>query len=484
MANQFIDNFFKQLSPTEEKIISKYLNNNIKLEDSKTKEVFKNLTTGQNNLQVSKPAFNKIKSRLFEASLNSLLLEDYIAPQNYSHFDKTIIKLKRQMLQCQILYKSRNTSKSEVLKHQLKQIIKEAKTIEAYPVLIEALTMQKYFLSPKTNLSNFTKINQEIKHQQFCFDAVFRAADNYFLFVYYNLHTKSFNQKRFLPEIKIIIKETRQDFLASRSQQVNYYLHFFEMWLFEFKKNYKKALDACEKLNSLMLKHKHIRRPDRQGFIFKNLNQYYTHLSNYPQALKIIDKAEPYLIPKSTNEIRLNIERFKVSFYAGKLKLAQKYLDKFLNGQLVDFTAFERSKSKYYEICLRFQQKQFKEAFLLLSKPMEIEKDKERWNIAVRIITIMINIELKDFKTASRNLQALRKFLARNKSNDKISKRDILIIATLRELEKKDFIFREENLIINKMLKQLSAPNTKLSWEHFTPEMVKFHEWLAKRKRR
>ena len=46
-------------------------------------------------------------------------------------------------------------------------------------------------------------------------------------------------------------------------------------------------------------------------------------------------------------------------------------------------------------------------------------------------------------------------------------------------MEKDGFNYKAGNKVIAKMLKELSIKGKPTSWEHYSPELIPFHEWLA-----
>jgi tetratricopeptide (TPR) repeat protein len=149
-----------------------------------------------------------------------------------------------------------------------------------------------------------------------------------------------------------------------------------------------------------------------------------------------------------------------------------------LEHSMADTGGYRKSKFIYYEACILFATKQFKEALQLLNKSLEIEKDKTGWNIALRILNIMVFIELSKINEASRSLEALRKYMERLTKSDEVKERDILIIKLLREIEKDGFRFDPKNANAAKMLKELSEKDKTTSWNYYTPELIPFHEWV------
>jgi tetratricopeptide (TPR) repeat protein len=145
---------------------------------------------------------------------------------------------------------------------------------------------------------------------------------------------------------------------------------------------------------------------------------------------------------------------------------------------MADTGGYRKSKFIYYQACVLFATKQFKEALQLLNKSLDIEKDKTGWNIALRTLNILVFIELNKINEAARALEALRKYMERLTKSDEVKQRDILIIKLLREIEKDGFRLNQKNMIASKLLKELSEKNKPTSWNYYTPELIPFHEWV------
>src|ERR1044072_2807398 len=116
MANAFIDNFLGNLAPAESKAITRYLKNNIaNAGESKTFEVFEQLTAGKPIVYKNKAALNKIKSRIFEKSMEALMTDEEFNSVTYCEFDQVHFKVKKQMLFCKMLYQNHSKNKMEAI---------------------------------------------------------------------------------------------------------------------------------------------------------------------------------------------------------------------------------------------------------------------------------------------------------------------------------------------------------------------------------
>lgn len=482
MAHSFIDNFLGNLQAEEKKAVGRYLRNNISnAEESKTMEVFEQLSEGK-PVQYKNPiALNKIKSRIFEMSLDALMMnEDYLSV-TFCEFDQIYFELRKQMLQCKILNLNLTKSKTEVIDHLLNNTIRTAEKYEAFPILIEALTFKKYFHFTRAYTLHFEKVDKKIVFYESCNKAMYNATDYYYRFVLDIEGIKSRSKQELFSYLTSSIKKMKADYLTTGSQQVNYYLQLFYLIQFEYKKNYSATINQCKKIIQLMQKHPCTYREKRVGFMYDNLSYYSIFLGKKKEAESYIQKAKKHFGSDSIDMMICNEIEFNVYFYNKNFIQAESQIDHLLTYPNPFSGLFRKAKYTFYKACVYFEKKEFRKALNLLLKPLEIEKDKSEWNIVVRIFTIMLHIELNKTSDASRTLEALRKYLDRNKLDEKIKKRDHLIVKCLRELEKNDFDYTPGNKNVTAILKQLAAKNSAVSWEYFSPELIPFHEWLLKK---
>lgn len=480
MAKQFIDHFIKNLHPEEAKSVSRYIKNNITNgEESKTLEVFEAMRSGKAISYKNTAALNKIKSRIFEKSLDGLMVDEQYIDQTFSGTDRTLIKLRKLLLQCKILHRPGAVGKTYTVRQLCEQIIQEAKRDELYDLVIEALRLKKYRLIQQTkDFSELEKINEEISFYDYCSKALFQAADDYHYIVINEVFMQLHSKKQINLYIKKAISRMTSDFKKTNSQTINYYLHILQFASCERKKDFDGAVKWCKGSIRLLEIHKQIYRKERLGLIYENLAYFNVYQERFRDAEKNARKAISYLPVNSFYRVVQTELEFQIYFYAKRFTKASRCIESLLKQPLSVIGEFRQAKYTYFKACLLFTQKKYKQSLALLINPLTIEKDKERWNISIRILIILIHIELGKPTEASRAVEALRKYIDRNKLNDKIRPRDLLIIKTLREMEKTNFEDVEKNSFVKKSLRQLSTKNKTLSWEYYSAEMIPFHEWL------
>ncbi len=493
MAKSHIINFIQSLSTDEIKVAEDYLFKSFStaktnLEESKEIKLFKYILNNRekdiSDSEISETTGtthpSSLKTRLYEKVTEALTLDKHIFnTELFVENDQVIFKLKKRLLIFRILNRNINQKRFETLNQIINDIIIEGKEFEVYDLLIEALNARKYLIGLRSGLSEFEKINREVQFFDMCNKAVFNASDNYHRLILNTEFIKTLSQKEVDDHIAASIKQMEADYKLTNSQQVNYYLHIMRFALSERKKEYVKAIENCNKLISIIEKNKVVYRRERMGFALDNLCQFKIFTGKYAEAVKEAQKAQEYYNPNSINYIVSKEQEFYAYFYGAKYAQALNCIDTLIEHPTDDTGEFRKSKFIFYHAYVLFADKKYKEALQVLNKSLEIEKDKTRWNLSVRILNIMAFIQLEKLEEASRSLESLRKYVERTTKSEEIKSRDLLIIKILREMERDAFQYNPKNTIIAKLLKDLSEKNTPNSWEFYSSELIPFQNWIT-----
>jgi tetratricopeptide (TPR) repeat protein len=422
-----------------------------------------------------------LKVHLYNKILESLIFDRYITNSLvFNEYDTAVLLLKKKLLEFKINLRSINHGKTDALKELLNTIINDAIEYEAYDTLIEALIAKKYFISIRQGQVEFDRINADIEFYSYCMNAVFYATDCYYKIIISNDLIKSLSGKELDKHIRSSIKKLESDLKKTKSQEINYYLHILLFAESERQKNFKKAIKQCNSLLELLKKSKVIYRRERIGNALLNLCQFKTLTGDYPSAASDARKAKDYY-PENSFNYYISIEQeFHAYFYDKEYPKAEICVNILRAHSLEDAGEFRKSKFIYYEICILFATGKFREALLLLNESLEIEKDKSRWNVSLRILHIQLFIELNKIDEAANSLESLRKYIERTGKNEEIKERDELIVKFLREIEKNGFQYDPSNAHAKQMLEELSDKKSAVAWEHYSPELLPFHEWVRK----
>lgn len=493
MAAVHIVKFIQSLNEKEIQVIDDHiqsiylLSGSNSTEESKQLKLFRFVSGNKNRTltdaelikHVSTSNLASLKYLLSEKIYDALLLNKHI--QNKSIFsprEQIVFTLKKKILLIKSLSRTLNQGRIETVNFLLSETIKTSKENEVFDVLTETLIIQKHLIGLRAGISEYEKINKQIIFYDKCYKCVQNANDAFYTLILNQEFINSLSKKSLEQHIKNSIKQLEIDYKETKAQEVNYYMHILKIALYENEKDFKQALEYCKKLLAMVKNSTALYSKDRIGFAMGNLSLLNVFLNRFKEAATHAKNAQQFHIINSLNYLTLKEQEFYALWYAGNYKPANKCIEEMLEHSMSDTGGYRKSKFIYYQACVFFTAKQFKEALQLLNKSLEIEKDKTGWNIALRTLNILVFIELDKINEASRALEALRKYMERLTKSDEVKQRDILIIKLLREIEKDGFRFNPKNANAAKMLKELSEKNKPTSWNYYTPELIPFHEWV------
>ena len=480
MSYPYIEGLLKNLNEHEQSSILDYFNSSGSEKAPVSLNYLSALFHKETNASETPKINNTLRSRLFDKTIEALTTQRHISNKAlFNEHEQLVFLLKKRILHFRILFKSPNPGKVNSLKSILNGIIKDAKENEIYDVLIEALILKKYFIGIRSGKTEFERIHKEILFYEQAYHSLLFASDSYYRFILSTKLLKSFSDFNYRVLLTKCIRKIKADLIKNRSQQVNYYLHILLLIYSERNKKYTLAVKYCKKLIAIVSGSRIVYRKERLGFAYDNLSQYKTFTGNFNEAAKFAKQAQTYYSINGIDYLVSKEQEFHVYFYHGKYEKAIVCSNELVEHPLSDVGKFRKSKFVYSQACVYFAQKKYKNALALLKKSLELEKDKTRWNVSLKILYVMIFIELNKTDEATNALESLRKYMARNKKDMKL--RDVKIVKVLREMEKNDFVLNEKNQTIKKLWKELAASKTKISWEFYTPELNPFHKWLAEK---
>ena len=400
MANHHIITFIQSLTDIEIKIVEEHLHksqplfatdkNTVSKEFRLFKYIISNKTISITDDDILKEIPTKdisnLKKDLYDKVIEPLTFDKYITNSAIFNDNSILIfKLKKKLLVFRILLHSQNQKRIEATEHLLNEIIGEAKANEIYDILVEALTAKKYFVGIRLGLNEFNKIGAEIDLYDFANKALYFATDNYYKLVINKGLVKSLTKNELEKHLTSSIKQMKSDFNKTKSQQINYYIHILEFAYAEQQQDYKKAIEFCNKLISLLKNSKVIYREERMGLAYINLSHYKTFIRNYKEARTDVANAQKFYPEDSFNHLISIEQEFNINFYDKEYEKATICLNKLLNHSHTDTGEFRKSKFIYYKANILFATQHYKESLTLLNESLEIEKDKSRWNISLRI---------------------------------------------------------------------------------------------------
>jgi len=201
---------------------------------------------------------------------------------------------------------------------------------------------------------------------------------------------------------------------------------------------------------------------------------------NFEESLKYIKLAH-----KKDNNFKSNIRlnktiEFYIHFYGNNYSKALQCI------KSIDIESdyFSISQNAYFQACSCFFMSDNINFLKNLALAKEIEKDKEGWNIYIRLVQILQQLEAKKTDVAQSYIESLRKHIERNKSRE-IHPRLLLILKILRALVKENFNYKDTwQKHADRFELLISETNENYSWKIFSPELIRFDVWFEAKARR
>ncbi|MDA9783070.1 hypothetical protein N9B55_01520 [Vicingaceae bacterium] len=107
----------------------------------------------------------------------------------------------------------------------------------------------------------------------------------------------------------------------------------------------------------------------------------------------------------------------------------------------------------------------------------EIEKDKEGWNVWIRIMRLLCSIEMLKLNMIDYDIESFRKYLERTAKQYEVRERDKLVLKVLLELVKYDYNFSLTS-VVETELEKLKSTDEQYAWNPDSPELILFHDWF------
>jgi hypothetical protein len=169
---------------------------------------------------------------------------------------------------------------------------------------------------------------------------------------------------------------------------------------------------------------------------------------------------------------------FYALFFSGRTDKAEKLIEELYHSSRTSNTPFQYSKRAYLLACVKTLKGNFVLSNELLREVKEIEKDKEGWNIGVRILSIMNLIEIDNFERADRGIESLKRHISKTLATKNVRKRYIAIQDIFLELMQQGFNFKKTYKSKKRHFDLLESGDINYRWQIKSPEMLIFQEWF------
>lgn len=362
------------------------------------------------------------------------------------------------------------------------KIIEMAKKFEFYNDLIDTLALKQQSIGIRQGRKHYDKMTSEIDFYENSRKAAINATKTFYE-VAMNYGFKGLNRNVPDPSYVTFLEEKldvlKKDFEETSSALVGYYYYLISIEYNQVLNFGKKASEYCNYLVDLVKSNPSVYLKRRLGTAHLNYCQnelfnfeFETALTNAIEGKKCFNEGT------FNHNISLELE-FYSNFYLGKINEAAVVMERLIKNAKTERNEFELAKRNYLLACTYFAQQQFIKANRTLQFTSSAEKDKEGWNIGIRIFNIMNSIENEQFDQVDLLIMNLRQFIKEALKLKFVPERDKVILEILLELRKQGYDFERVAKSKRKQLEQLANIKGNHSWQIQSPELIVFHRWVV-----
>jgi tetratricopeptide (TPR) repeat protein len=265
------------------------------------------------------------------------------------------------------------------------------------------------------------------------------------------------------------------------SDQIHYYWLQLDAAFLQQQRNYRQARRSLEKLRALVENSRVLFTNHRLGNILLKLSENELHLHRFNRSIEYSQKAHALMQPGTLSEFQCLDAEFYGHFYNAHLSSSRMILQDLLNRDVGRSGLHRRSRRHFTLACILFLQGLYREANDLLLELTIIDADREGWNIALRTLLIMSDIERSLQDIAGKRIESARKHLRKLEAMEKTRPRDQLICESLKLLDQYNYDFKVAYQHLTAQFALLRSNHPDYRWEVKTPEMIIFHEWFFAR---
>ncbi len=472
----------KSLSQSEKKMVRKFLSSyssngksetlSLDLFDilNKRKKVLSNKDCSM--ILFGKDEKNRIrvlKSRLKNRILDALTTDIVLESQTYDSNTKLSLKLRKKIIQFQLLRLS-NKSNQKIKLSLLNDVIEQSNKNELYRVTIDALNYKKAFIGFRSDITTYETIEEEmIKAKQLDETRAYITDCYYKMILLYR--TSNPNHTKIRQTLKEYIKKGDQLLFKGNTFIGQYYLNIIKCGYYMEVREYDTAIYVMQNQLKLLSKSKLVYRKTSVGATHDYLAENYINNGDYNKASENADIAQQYFPPNSTNYIVAQQLSFRAKLYGKQLKEAETLIKQILNQYKDDLDSHRISTHQFFLANLYFAKGDFKNCNRLLSQAYEFKQDRTGWEFNLRLLHILCLIEQGKFDEAYTKHFNLTRLLKKYKKTE-LSSRNKIIVEILKQWLKSTNVTAINSVLI----RQLNIENN--AWDPMKSELIPFHHWI------
>lgn len=420
-----------------------------------------------NTFRVAK---SRLKRMLENAVLHDKSLDDYDTPSINAR-----LQSKKRLLQGEIMLGRGAYKAGQTL---LYHVISEAKRYDLTDEWFQAELLLYRVQSVLSSVAEFERQTQELlvmNHK--------RGLINEALILHNavkNLITSMTLDDQQQVEVRAKVDRIRQIEEETGHPSVRNVYYLSEIYYLQVTDHYEEELVFCRKYLELLQKHP-------EHYSSRHITSAYAHLQQVLLQLGRLDEAREFAQKILADTSRESINYlgeldlcFRIEFYSGDYDTALDYVKQAFSHPVFKSSRMLAAKWHYYNACVLFQRKQYREAAPELNYAAPLLADKQGMNLYVRLLDIMLMYELGNQDLMDTRIQNMKQFLKRNTKNRALY-RPTRLIQLLMTWRRARYEVARASHEVRAMLQDLRDFHEKSPFKKGDFELIRFELWLEQK---
>ena len=423
-------------------------------------------------------SFNKLIRRTTDRIQESLIVDVNIRRKGaYSDVFKMKFFIRKLLIQGQILMGRGLVDRPTVI---LDTCIKYSKRFELYDELIEAYRFKQTILSRRSDKETMKKLDLELDFYEECrrLSIITRKIrDEFEIIISGKIKTSRINKS-----LKNKIEKLYDYYIKTNSVNILSQYYLIKIEVFKSENNLLKVVETIKYLIEILKNSIAIYSPARIIYLQNQLANYEFSRLEFIASIKEIHDGINLISSINSMYITLQTKKVYNLLLRNETNESLNLIQEIENLEIINKMPYYLSEVKYLKVICYFRLQEYKMAINLLSEKSEIEKDKEGWNVWIRIMRLLCSIELLKLNMIDYDVESFRKYLQRIDKQYEVRKRDKLVLKVLLELDKQNYDFEATAIHRAVELEKLKSTDKKFAWNPDSPEIVLFHEWFESKR--
>ena len=419
-------------------------------------------------------ALKKLLQRFTDKVIDILVSKEFLViDEIYDVRSKNVFIIRKKLLLYDVLAIHGVTNYALLI---LNQVIALSKKIEYYDYLLISLEKKLVKMTLSSGEGNFNRVYMDILHYSDCNSALKNCI--YLLRLYsssYEYKQEVFSDSKLL----LAIKKVKGDYKRTKSKSIKIYIFYLEGIYYYNIKNFRKCIANFKLLFKYLNSNGNIVHNSYFVSCLINISEIDTMLYNFEKSLACLYKVIHQFSRNEYNDKLIREMIFLNYFYLGDIRKAAESIKILQDVKLRDLISpFLTAKRNYYLAVMYTINGLFNDSNKILSNCLPLFKDKTGWNIGVRLLSIINNIELEKFMFVESEIENLRKHISRIKKENEFYSRLLIISKILNNLISHSFNYQVVAKKYEILFEKISSNNSTQRWMIKSPEMLIFHEWF------